>query len=154
MKISAVAICIVFLILSAGFRQSVLAQSAILTATIRPNPLEVKITAPSTVAVGQWFDVSADFSNLGSEVITKTIATLNTPSDLKVKGQRKKIGDLNNHETKTGIWQLKANASGDFVILVEVTGNLGSEQISATDSLITSAVGSLSHFLRRLIFGV
>ncbi len=173
MKISAVAICIVSLILSVGFRQPVLAQSAILTATVRPNPLEVKITAPSDVAVGQWFNISADVTNLGDQSITGVKAIIQAPTGVTVNGQKKEVGTLAGGQTKTVTWRAKANDSGNFIIQVEASGNLAGEQISSSDSVLIHAdatgdfegeqtsssdsvliqtVGSLGHFLRRLIF--
>lgn len=131
-----------------------MAQSGLVVATVRPNPLEVSISAPSGVTVGQWFDVSADITNLGQDTITKTIATLNTPTEFQVKGQRKKIGNLASHETKTVTWQVKANASGNFVITAEATGNLAGETISASDSTLITATGTLGVLLFRLLFGV
>lgn len=132
----------------------VYAQTGIVTATVRPNPLKVDLSAPNSVQVGQWFDVNADISNLGSETITRTVVTLNTPQELKVKNQRKKIGNLNSHQTTTVTWEVKANAADNFIILAEVTGNLTGEQISASDSKVISATGSLGHLLLKLIFGV
>ena len=132
---------------------SVYAQSSIVTATIRPNPLHVDISVPATVTVGQWFDVTVDVPNLGQETLTRTVVTLNTPSEIKVKNQRKKIGNLPAGTTQTLKWQAKANASGEFFIQVEVIANLAGEQISSSDSQPISAVGSLGAFLLRLIFG-
>jgi len=131
------------------------AQSGTVTATVRPNPLEVSVSAPSPVAVGQWFDISADVSNLGSERIRQTVATLNTPSELQVRGNnRKGLGNLGSGQTKIARWQARVNTSGNFVVQVEASGNLAGEQISASDTQPISAVGSLGHFLFRLIFGV
>lgn len=133
---------------------SVWAQTASLTATVRPNPLIVEIIAPSNVSVGQWFEIKADVSNLGTETISRTVATIYTPSEISVKGPKEKIGDLAGGGKKTVIWQAKANRPGSFIIQVEVTGELAGESISASDSpLISASSSALANLWRRLIFG-
>lgn len=129
------------------------AQTATLTATVRLNPLKVKVIAPSSVAVGQWFEIKASISNLGSEMITKTVAVITASSGLAIKGKKKHIGNLGQGETIV-VWQAKANSSGNFVVQVEATGNLAGEEISASDSTVISAISSLARFWLRLIFGV
>lgn len=133
---------------------SVYAQSGVVTATVRPNPLEVSVSAPGGVVVGQWFDINADVANLGDQSITGIEAIIQTPTEVTVKGQKKKVGTLAGSQTKTVTWRAKANSSGNFVIQVEASGNLAGEQISSFDSVLISAVNSLAFFLLRLIPGV
>ena len=65
------------------------AQSAVLTATVRPNPLKVEITTPtSSVSVGKWFDINAEITNFGTEIVTKTTVTLNSPRELRVRNKK------------------------------------------------------------------
>ena len=141
-----------FLFWVTGFK-SVFAQTSVISATVRPNPLEVSVSAPGTMVVGQWFEVTADIANLSGDPITQTIVILNTPPDIKVKAQRKKIGNLNAHQTTAVSWQAKANASGNFVIQAEASGKLLGEPISSSDTTSITATGSLGAFLFRLIFG-
>lgn len=137
----------------AGFK-SVFAQTGVVSATVRPNPLEVSVSAPGTMVVGQWFEVTADIANLSGDPITQTTVILNTPSDIKVKAPRKKIGNLNAHQTITVSWEAKAKASGNFVIQAEASGKLLDERISSSDTTSITATGTLVAFLFRLIFGV
>lgn len=130
------------------------AQSGVVTATVRPNPLAVVVSVPGTVVVGQWFDISADVANLGEQNISSTVATVHAPTEVTIKGPKKKVGDLAGGQTKTVTWRAKANSSGNFVIQVEASGNLAGEQIFSSDSVIISAVNSLAFFLLRLIPGV
>lgn len=153
MKTLGVIIISLLLFVPASFG-SVYAQSGVVTATVRPNPLEVSVSAPPSVPVGQWFDISANVTNLGDLTITSTVATINASTELTVKGPKKKIGNLAGNQIKTVTWRAKANSSGNFVIQVEATGNLAGEQISSSDSVNIFAVGSLGHFLLRLIFNV
>lgn len=136
-------------------QSQVFAQTASLVATVRVNPLEVEVNTPPKVVVREWFTIRVSVSNRGSETIQKTTATLNTPTEIVVRGKDKKLGDLGLGETKTVSWQAKANSSGNFVILAEVTGNLAGEIISASDTTMISAdlsTNSLVTRLRRLIF--
>lgn len=145
---------ILLLLFLFGGVSSVLAQSGTVTATVRPNPLKVTVSAPPTVQVGQWFDVTADISNLGSDTVAKATATIFTPTNMSVKGQKKKVGDVSGGQTKTVTWRAKANSPDTFVIQVEVTGDLLGEQISASGSAVIGATGSLARQFLRLIFGV
>lgn len=136
------------------FGKTSYAQNAVLTATVRANPLKVQITAPSTVTVGQWVNVSAQISNQGAVTITKTTAVLNSPSGISVRGKKKNVGDLLGGATVTETWMIKANSSGNFVIQVDVEGTFSGEKISASDTEIVSATGTLGFFIRKLILGV
>ena len=142
-----------FLFVAASFSH-VYAQSSTVTATVRPNPLKVTISAPQNVSVRQWFTVSADVSNLGKETITQTVATLNVPAKLKVQHQRRNLGNLAAHGTKIVTWQVKANVSGNFIITAEASGKLLTETISSSDSTTISSVGLLGAFLLKLIFDI
>lgn len=138
-------------------QKQVLAQTATLVATVKVNPLEIEVTTLSNVTVGQWFTITVKVSNRGSETIRKTVASLNTPTEIVVRGKNKKLGDLEPGETKIVSWQAKANSSGNFVILAEVTGTLAGEQISTSDTAMISAnfitSRSLVSLFRRFIFG-
>ena len=132
---------------------SAFAQSATLTATVRGNPLEVEVVAPNTVVVGEWFEITADISNLGGETITKTYATIHTDPKLTVRGKKKKVGTLEAKQTKTITWLAKARSSGNFVISVQATGELAGEEISASDTTVidiftSSPVWFLGSFFR------
>ncbi len=126
------------------------AQTSNITATVRPNPLEVKVVTPSSVGVGKWFSIEVTITNKGVEPITKAFAKIHTSSALKTRGKKKRIGTLTGEETKL-IWKAKANEAGNYVILVDVEGFLGDEQISSGDSTLVDATGSvLPSWLRSL----
>lgn len=147
----------VFFILffSLWIAQPAFAQSGTVLATVRPNPLEVVITAPAAVTVGQNFTISAQISNLGSLRINRAVATLNIPPEISVKGNKSKgLGNLTGGETTTVSWQANVTLAGNFVVQVEVSGFLEGELISASDSTLISASNlALAGFFRRLIFG-
>lgn len=149
-RLFALPILLVYLFVAAS---PTIAQTGTVSATVRPNPLKVEITVPANIIVGQWFEVSAEVSNLGSETVRSTKATINTPSGVKVRGKRKGLGNLRPGETKIASWQVKVSDSGNFIIQVEATGKLLGEDISASGSTTISTAGSLGFFLFRLIFG-
>ncbi len=137
------------LVLAAG---SALASSSLLTATVRPNPLFVTIDAPANVLIGQWFEVSADVLNRGGDAIERSRTTLHAPRDVQVKRKQKRIGDLTAGETTTITWQARARNSSTFILLVEATGNLSSEEISASDSAVVSATDSFALTVFKQLF--
>ena len=134
---------------------SAFAQSVTLTATVRANPLEVEVIAPNTVVVGEWFEITADISNLGGETITKAYATIHKSPKLTVRRKKKKVGTLEAGQTKTITWLAKVRSSGNFIIYVEATGELAGEKISASDTdtmvvdiITSSSVWFLGSFFR------
>ncbi len=131
----------------------VFAQSATLVATVRPNPLEVEISAPGSVPVGKWFEIKATISNQGSVAVTKTSAKIHKSSTLSIRGKKKRIGNLDPGSPQTITWQAKANQTGKFVILVEVEGVLEGEKISASNATVILATGSILLFWLGVLFG-
>ncbi len=130
------------------------AQQGSVSATVRPNPLEVEVFAPSGVTVGQWFEIKAEVSNLGMERISRAFTTLNTSPELNVRGSEKKnLGSLPSGGTKTVKWRVKVDSSGNYITTVEAKGKLLGEEILASDSVKIFATGSLSVLFFRLIFG-
>lgn len=132
---------------------AVLAKTATLTATVRPNSLLVEITTPSRVPVDQWFEFSAIISNIGTDPISRTVAIIHTPGDIHVQRKRQRLDTLEPQQSPTITWQMLAKNPGSFVVQVEATGNLLGESISAADSSAISAVDSAILTALRLIFG-
>lgn len=128
------------------------AQTATLTATVRVNPLQL-IVFEVNPPVKEWFDIPVTISNLGTETITRVVATAHGSSKLSLKNKRKKIGNLEHGDTPV-IWQAKTSKPGNFFVSIEVSGQLDGEEISASDSITVSAVGSLVARFFRLILGV
>jgi len=131
------------------------AQEGTVSATVRPNPLEVKISAPTVVNVGQRFDINVDVSNLGTETVNDVVVVINKPQGLSVKGKKSlDIGNLLPGETKPIIWEAKASKPLDYIVQVEATGVLFGETITSSDTAVIFTTGSLGAFLFKLIFGV
>lgn len=99
------------------------AQTASLVATVRLNPLEVKVFAPSFVRVGEQFRVRATISNLGGTKIKKTKAEIFLDPGLSLKGSsRRKLGVISAAASRTASWRVTAKKGGSYVILVEASG--------------------------------
>lgn len=132
-----------------------IAQTSNVTATVRPNPLEVEVSAPSPGGVGKWFSIEVTITNKGAGPVTKTFAKIHTSSELKLKtrGKKKRIGTLAAGKT-TLIWQAKANETGNYVIQVDVEGFLGGEKITANGTAVTEVTSSILSFWVRLLFGL
>ena len=133
--------------------RSVFAQTATLTATVRVNPLEVKISDSGIVPLKKWFEIPIIISNQGRQEITKTEVRIYSSPKLTVKNKQKKIGNFAPGE-KIIVWFAKANKQGDFIIQVEMTGEFAGEQISATDSTLISIPSFPKFSLLRLILGI
>ena len=131
------------------------AQTSNVTATVRPNPLEVEVSAPSPGGVGKWFSIEVTITNKGIAPITKTFAKIHTSSDLKLKtrGKKKRIGTLTTRQIKL-IWQAKANEGGNYVVQVEVEGFLEGEKISSGNSALIVATGSVLPSWLRYLFNL
>ncbi len=132
-----------------------IAQTSNVTATVRPNPLEVEVSAPSPGGVGKWFSIEVTITNKGAGPVTKTFAKIHTSSDLKLKtrGKKKRIGTLISGQTKI-IWQAKANQGGNYVIAVDVDGFLGTEKISSSGSDLIIVTDSILLSWLRAFFGL
>lgn len=149
-KLVILPIALVFLLVLA---RSSFAQTATLTATVRSNPLKVKISPIGVIPTEKrWFEIPVVVSNLGSETITETEVYLHSSPKLNVKQKKKKIGNLVKGK-ETIIWLAKATKPGNFIIQVEVVGKLAGEEISTTGSGVinipsSSTVSFFSSFFR------
>ena len=122
---------------------------------MRVNPLKVEVIAPGVVTAGEWFDIKAEVSNLGTERISRAFATLNTAPGINVRGNvKRRLGSLPPGKTKTIKWRVKVDSPENYIVTVEAKGNLAGEEIVASDTDMISATGSLGGFLFKLIFGV
>lgn len=104
-------------------------QTGTLVATVRINPLEVEVTAPSSVSLGERFKVEATVKNSGDTKIKKTKieiflnSELNLDSGLNLKGNtERKRGVVLAKDSKTAFWWVTAEKTGIYVISVEASG--------------------------------
>ena len=124
--------------------------SATVFATVRINTLEVSLAAPTSVVVGNQFDVVATMRNLGSTKIMAAKATLHLPTletgpALTVRGQEdKNAGAIPPGTDKEVKWKLVAEAAGNYVIMVTASGTeeAGGDLLEAQDTTVLIVVDS------------
>ena len=131
-----------------------LAQIGSVTATVRPNPLEVQVAARSQVTVKEWSDIEVIIKNKGSTPITKTSAKIHSHSGFSVRGKHKRVGTLGPGEIAKIVVSAKANHAGNYIILVDVGGFLEGEKISSSDSTLIIATGSILPSWLRFLFNL
>lgn len=135
------------------------AQTASLVATVRINPLEVEVTAPSPVSLGERFRVEAVVKNLGETRIKKTKVELFWDPGLSLRGNPvRKMGVILGKESKTASWRITAEETGSYVILVEASGieGEGGDLVEASDTTIVQVMKELTLLskLKALIFSL
>ncbi len=124
--------------------------SATVLATVRINTLEVEVSlaAPSSVAVGEQFDVVATLRNVGSTKIMGAKATIHLPTlatgtAFILRGQEdKNAGAIVPGKDKEAKWKLVAEAAGNYVILVTASGTeeVSGDLLDAQDTRIVEVM--------------
>lgn len=94
------------------------------TATVRINPLVVTVSVPSSVTVGEHFNVKVTIENHGESKIKRVVATIDLPDGLSLgKSKAEKImGAIPPYKEKTVRWRVSAEKEGTYVILVSASG--------------------------------
>lgn len=115
--------------------QPVLASTSTIACTVMINPLEVSISAPSSVYLGDRFKVVAEIKNLGETKIREATAIIHLPSGLNlISGKSERTYMIIPAKgSKTTQWVVKANLVGDYFITVSVSGTE-----ETTGSLVTA----------------
>lgn len=122
-------------------------QTGTVVATVRINPLEVEVTAPPFVRVGERFKVEVTVSNLGDTKIKKAKVEIFLDSGLSLKGKsEQKLGIILAEDSKTVFWWVTAEEIGTNVVLVKASGIEEETQdlVEASDSTIVKVQASLS----------
>jgi len=137
---------IVLLLLSLVGGGEAWASEGVITATVTVNPLSVSVLAPSTVSVGQTFDVEATVENRGGTRVERASATINLPEGLELvkhKAERT-LGAIPPHKGKSITWQVRAIEVGEYVVSVSASGEyeeaLITEDSSATITITPEAL--------------
>ena len=116
---------IVLLLLALLGRSKISAAEGVITATVTVNPLWVSVSAPSSVLVGESFQVEATIENRGEAKIEKAVATIILPDGLELvrppKAERN-LGAIPPHKHKTATWQVQAASESGYIIMVSASG--------------------------------
>lgn len=134
-------------------------QTGIVVATVSINPLEVEVTAPSTVLVGESFKVTGVVKNLGLTRIRRSRAVLSLNPGLSLRGKEEKsLGIIGGESEKTAHWQLKAESPGTYILLVSASGveEESGDLVEASGTTIVKVAEKLTFFskLRALLFSL
>ena len=135
------------------------AQTASLVATVRINPLEVEVTAPSPVILGERLKVEVIVKNLGETKIKKTRVEIFLDPGLSLKRNPvRKMGVIPEKGSKTASWRVTAEEMGSHVILVEASGieEEGGDLVEASGTIIVKVMEELPLFskLKALILSL
>ena len=120
---------VLLLTLSAAYlssHSSAQADGGVVVATVRVqlNLLEVDVSAPEIVTVGDRFRPVATLRNHGSAKIRNAQATIHLSlTGLSLNGQAKKnVGAIPSGKEKGARWKLVAESPGIYIIMVTATG--------------------------------
>lgn len=122
------------------------ADERVVVATVRVqlNLLEVAVSAPEVVTVGDRFRVVATLRNLGSAKMRNARATIQLPlNGLSLNGQTEKnVGAILPGGEKRARWNLVAEAPGNYVIMVTAVGTdeKGGDLMEAEDTAMIEVV--------------
>lgn len=108
---------------------------------LTPNPLTVEVFAPAEIYKDRRFIVRAQIQNLGDERITGAVATIHfDKKGLRLSGQKpeRRIGTIAPHRIKFATWSFKAIKKGNYIILVSVTGNGITGELTAQDTIMVT----------------
>lgn len=129
-----------------SLQAKVQADERVVVATVRVqlNLLEVEVSAPEIVTVGDRFRPVATLRNLGSAKIRNAQATIQLPlTGLSLNGQAvKNVGTILPGGDKKAKWNLVADAPGNYIIMVTVVGTdeISGDLMEAEDTAMIEVV--------------
>lgn len=82
------------------------------------------VSAPASIKIGTIFLVEAWVSNLGDGKVKDASATIYLPPGLQLvsKNPTQKLGNLPAKSSKRTFWRVKAENSGNYIVLVQANG--------------------------------
>ena len=110
----------------------------IVTATVSPNPLTVTVVPPKSSVVGKAFTIKAEVENGGEVVVKNASAEILLPAGLILSrgDAQKNIGKIPALRTKSVSWRVLAAEVGDYIVIVQVSGEVNAQVITEQDSAI------------------
>ncbi len=132
---------LVFLLLSLLSEQASAAEEGTIKVGITPNPLAVSVFAPEEVIKDRHFTVRARIQNLGDEKIKEAVATIHLNEKGLSLGKRKAerhVGTIPPHKVKTVRWTVKAIETGNYIVIVSVSGEGAPGELTAQDNVMVT----------------
>ncbi len=127
------------------------ASEGAITATVTVNPLRVSVLVPSSVTLGQAFEVEATVENRGGARIQSAAAAIGLPEGLELVKHKTepRLGTIPGHKGKSIIWQVRAIALGEYVISVSASGEYADVLIGDDGSAIVTITPQASPLWER-----
>lgn len=116
----------------------------IVTVTVSPNPLTVTVVPPKSSVLGKAFTIKAEVENGGEVVVKNTNAEILLPVGLILpRGDaQKNIGKIPALRTKSVSWRVLAAEEGDYIVIVQVSGEVNAQVITEQDSAIITVTAA------------
>lgn len=110
----------------------------IIRAFVTINPLDVKVSAPSEVEVGEIFRVEARVINKGEIKIEDIRAEIFLPSELPLRGRDavQMINVIQREKERKITWTVRGESVGNYVITVSASGELNGDLVNAQESKV------------------
>lgn len=110
----------------------------------KPPALSVSVLAPSSVTVGDMFNVSATISNTGDETATGVNATISLPTGLNpTEPLTKSVGDIAGKSSSSVSWTVKADAEGTYTITVDASDSTKTYSANGSATVSVKAPGAV-----------
>lgn len=92
-----------------------------ITATVRLNPLEVKVTTSSPIFINNRTFIEAEVKNQGPYWVKDASATIFLPAGLKLisGSSTNNLGRIQGEKNKSTRWRIQALEPGNYIIFVE-----------------------------------
>ena len=134
---------LVFLTLFLLSGQASAAEEGTVKVGITPNPLTVSVFAPTEVIQQRHFIVRARIQNLGDEKIKEAVATIHLYKEGLSLGRRKAekhVGTIPPHRVRTVTWAVEAIETGNYFVVVSVSGQGAPGELTAQDSVMVTVI--------------
>ena len=108
--------------------------------TVLPTPIVVTVRTPPRVRVGTPFPVVAFIENEGNFGIEDAAATIHTPDGFQVviPGSGVDLGTIRAHRSAVAMWLVRALETGNYVVLVSVSGTYDGEIVTGQDAVLVT----------------
>lgn len=107
-----------------GIQSVQAAQSSFVVGTVKVTPLQILLSARSSVFVNQNFNFKAVIENVGQDDINNVVITLGLPENIILTNGElvQNIGTLKKRRKETINWKMRASQAGTFIIQVSASG--------------------------------
>lgn len=109
----------------------------------KPPALSVSVSAPSSVTVGDTFNVSATISNTGDETATGVNANLSLPTGLSTETLTQSVGDIAGKSSASVSWTVKTDTEETYTITVGAIDSTNAYSASGSATVTVKVPGAV-----------